>query len=1009
MHVIPIDFQHNKFSPKVSIFELDLSLPSSVDLLTNLIETMKPTAAHFGLMCGTCSRARERPLTPSQRAHGIPEPRPLRDDQHLWGRPNLTSHEQHRVEQANAVYVNMLPILFALFTIGSIVTFENPGRSWIWPLLAALVRTHPDASFKQWYFAFTPVLLDMCEFGGERKKTTKLHCSSPAFQKMGIQCSGNHDHLPWAVQWDGNKWAFDTAGEAAYPTKFSQAYADVLRDLIPASILNFTIKHFRLQTLASQNIQHRAAQQLVPEFKSISTVSQLPTDPETFKLLQPRGKTTEALKQKRKSNGEEIPKNDNARTGEFVIGRYFTPEEHCEEALRLEHPGVSMRAIPDDLKRCLAKILVLGPAKLAEVRISALKECIQMARDCEAEEKILRKHMAPNVHQVTKNKKLALWRRLLEDVGFEDMSVVDVLTKGVKLTGWEPESPLYEKRWNHPTMTETELDNTAPWRREALFAKPLTSEEEELAPQLWEETMKEKDLGFIDGPFTSMEIDAILECTDWTASQRFLLLQGEEAKPRIIDNFRTSAVNDCYGSSSYLALHDTDFVSNVFIFLLRTLCGQENFSMELSNGEHLKGKIHEVFQSQMPIQGRAVDLSKAYKQVALHPSSLKHGILAVRHPDKTWKFFTTNSLPFGASASVFEFNKVTRALWAILVRKFHLISCVYFDDFPLVEFGPMADLTTKLVDSLLNLLGWTHATTGKKAEDFSDVMTVLGVQYHTSSFWEGRVEISNKPQRVIKIAELLKRFAEQRSISSSEAAQMHGLLNFAGSFVLGRALKASARTFASLSHGTSDTRIIAPLVESTLDILDEMAPRILQPTLMDKPTLIYTDGAYEGNTATWGAVVLGRDRFASAVFHGEVPETLVKTWTDGGRKQIISQVELFAVLLILFQTRDHLSPFPIILFIDNEAARHTLLKGTSGTHHMARIVHCINLLLASHPATVWFERVPSKANIADWPSRNMQQQAAAAVNGIVAGDIRLPDKVLNYLTCGGALASEDFA
>ena len=760
----------------------------------------------------------------------------MRDDQHLWGRPNLTTHERHRVEQANAVYVNMLPILFALFTVGAIVTFENPGRSWLWPLLASLIKTHHDDDFKAWYFSFTPVLLDMCEFGGERKKNTQLHCSSSAFQVMGVQCSGNHDHLPWAVQWDGSKWAFDTAGEAAYPTEFSRAYAAVLKKLIPESLLQFTIRRFRLHTLASQNLQHRAAHQLIPEFKSIATVGKLPTDKESFKLLQPRGKTTESLKQKRNVDGETIVAND--CTSKFLIGRYFTPEEHCNEALKLEHPGVSMKAIPDDLTRCLARILVLGPAKLAKVRISALKDCIKLAKDCEIEEENLRANLAPSVQQVTKNKKLALWKHLLEDIGFEDLSVVDTLTQGVRLTGWEPESPLYEKRWSHPTMTEAELDNTALWRRKALLAKPSNPEEEGLSTQLWEETMKEKELGFIDGPFTSSEIDSKLGCTDWTASQRFLLLQGEDAKPRIIDNFRTSAVNDCYGSSSYLALHGTDFVSNVFIFLLRTLKGKEDFSLELSNGDKLEGKIHDSFRSQLQVLGRAVDLSKAYKQVALHPTSLKHGILAVRHPDKSWKYFTTNSLPFGASASVFEFNKVTRALWAILVRKFRLISCVYFDDFPLVEFSPLADLTTKLVDTLFNLLGWSHATTGKKAEDFSTIMTVLGVQYHLDHSWSGKVEISNKPQRVIKIAELLKRFAEQKSISASEAAQMHGLLNFAGSFVLGRALKGSARAFASLTHGTTDVRAIAPLVENTLDILDEMAPRILQPTLMDKPILI---------------------------------------------------------------------------------------------------------------------------------------------------------------------------
>ena len=121
-------------------------------------------------------------------------------------------------------------------------------------------------------------------------------------------------------------------------------------------------------------------------------------------------------------------------------------------------------------------------------------------------------------------------------------------------------------------------------------------------------------------------------------------------------------------------------------------------------------------------------------------------------------------------------------------------------------------------------------------------------------------------------------------------------------------------------HGTIDLRVIAPLVESTLDILDEMAPRVLQPTLMDKPILTYTDGAYEGSLATWGAVVLGRGPLTSVVFHGTIPEALVKAWCEGGRKQIISQVELF--------TFDFVIAFPTcqsfwMILLDTQRGKHT--------------------------------------------------------------------------------------
>ena len=73
--------------------------------------------------------------------------------------------------------------------------------------------------------------------------------------------------------------------------------------------------------------------------------------------------------------------------------------------------------------------------------------------------------------------------------------------------------------------------------------------------------MKELDAGFLRGPFESEAgVSEFLGCNDWSLSQRFLLLQCAELKPRVIDNVKESAVNAAFGSTSYLALQDVDFV-----------------------------------------------------------------------------------------------------------------------------------------------------------------------------------------------------------------------------------------------------------------------------------------------------------------------------------------------------------------------------------------------------------------------------------------------------------------
>ena len=83
-----------------------------------------------------------------------------------------------------------------------------------------------------------------------------------------------------------------------------------------------------------------------------------------------------------------------------------------------------------------------------------------------------------------------------------------------------------------------------------------------------------------------------------------------------------------------------------------------------------------------------------------------------------------------------------------MVRKFHLLTTVFYDDFPVIEFEPLAATTTNVVQHLLDLLGWKHATTGKKSVDFSDTMQVLGVAFHLQNFWNKQVTVAKRPSRI---------------------------------------------------------------------------------------------------------------------------------------------------------------------------------------------------------------------------------------------------------------------
>ena len=162
--VFPIDHSWNRFKPKAATIVIDLSRESNVPLVESMMQFLKPIWAHWGLPCGTCSRAREKPLSRTLRAAGAPEPRPLRSSEHLMGIPGLTSSEKSRVESANDICRMAIPILMIAFKLHCIVSLENPPRSWLWSVLAMLVKekcSDPEDPFRLWFFALENVDFDM--------------------------------------------------------------------------------------------------------------------------------------------------------------------------------------------------------------------------------------------------------------------------------------------------------------------------------------------------------------------------------------------------------------------------------------------------------------------------------------------------------------------------------------------------------------------------------------------------------------------------------------------------------------------------------------------------------------------------------------------------------------------------------------------------------------------------------------------------------------------------------
>ena len=91
-----------------------------------------------------------------------------------------------------------------------------------------------------------------------------------------------------------------------------------------------------------------------------------------------------------------------------------------------------------------------------------------------------------------------------------------------------------------------------------------------------------------------------------------------------------------------------------------------------------------------------------------------------------WAYFRCRVLPFGATASVYSFIRVSRSLRRILVTYLNALCTVFFDDFPMLEPSQGAAVLKSAVSAVLNCLGFWRDTEGKKQLTFDSSFIALG-------------------------------------------------------------------------------------------------------------------------------------------------------------------------------------------------------------------------------------------------------------------------------------------
>lgn len=663
---------------------------------------------------------------------------------------------------------------------------------------------------------------------------------------------------------------------------------------------------------------------------------------------------------------------------------------HLEKAVHLPSPFRNGTGnVRPELKAAVEYVASFDGdgAALARDRCRRLEAFREIADSLQAVEAELAAQRSPQADECLDGRaRSAAIHAALLACDYPDTGFVRDQLLGFPCIGDYPDAGVFRCCERPATKTFDELDHIAHnaavrarlrerWRSES---EQTRSDMREISAQ----TYSHVKAGLEHGPFTEEQMNGMFGEGKWRALEAFAVHQGVNddgtVKVRRCENARAASTNDC------LASHDTITTEDPSLPIVITALFAEAYAPRRCP----------------PMQHGTDDVEKAYKRMAsAHPQATVFAIYDVRVRDV--RFFTLPGHNFGLRAAVISWNRHS-TLAAFLARcLFGVCTGGYFDDYDTCEPVWAGSSGKQMLREL-------HAMMGVPLSEEKDIAMApanpfLGVISDLRRAAEGLVVVRSKPSRVAKLTVMIEE-ALACSRLGDRALELFGKLEYltisACCHRIGRAALSTLREWHKANRRRRPSGVeLSPEVELALEfflfLLPRLPPRhILLRQRERAPLVVYTDAMYKTSTRLGriGVVVYDPEasargepsyRHASAVVPPEVYDALLP------RVQQVTVLEALGALTAITTFPEAFRGREVIHFIDNTGAMFNLANGYSGQTDMAMITHIFNAACAALGADVWFEWVPSAANIADLPSRGEFELLQEL--GSVEGEVVWPD------------------
>ena len=206
--------------------------------------------------------------------------------------------------------------------------------------------------------------------------------------------------------------------------------------------------------------------------------------------------------------GTELRITDKSAKKFFAV--YRNPKQFVRAALTCKRPLDYAFPLPDQLLRAVASVVNDGP-KLSDLKRKLMvKRVAKRVAELRDKERQLHQHLDPEVEVVLRGKNLLVWKELMEQTGFADDCIFNEMKSGFKC-GQANASGAFPLGHQPAQQSVDELRKQAKWLRASVTGKckPFDGRDP------WDKTIKERDLGWISGPYSLLEMEQLMEGQPW--------------------------------------------------------------------------------------------------------------------------------------------------------------------------------------------------------------------------------------------------------------------------------------------------------------------------------------------------------------------------------------------------------------------------------------------------------------------------------------------------------------